>query len=46
VRRQIVVARIVYLLLRLAHAAQTSVESLLTFTRLVSANHDPAPTTS
>jgi Transposase DDE domain/Domain of unknown function (DUF4372) len=38
VRTQIAVALIVYLLLRLAHAAQTAVESLLTFTRLVSAN--------
>lgn len=38
VRTQIAVALIVYLLLRLAHAAQTKIESLLTFTRLVSAN--------
>jgi hypothetical protein len=38
VRTQIAVALIVYLLLRLAHAAQTAVASLLTFTRLVSAN--------
>jgi hypothetical protein len=38
VRTQIAVALIVYLLLRLAHAAQTAVESLLTFTRLVGAN--------
>jgi len=38
VRTQIAVALIVYLLLRLAHAAQTAVESLLIFTRLVSAN--------
>jgi hypothetical protein len=38
VRTQIAVALIVYLLLRLAHAAQTMVASLLTFTRLVSAN--------
>jgi Transposase DDE domain/Domain of unknown function (DUF4372) len=38
VRTQIAVALVVYLLLRLAHAAQTSVASLLTFTRLVSAN--------
>jgi hypothetical protein len=38
VRTQIAVALIVYLLLRLAHAAQTAVESLLTFARLVSAN--------
>ena len=34
-RTQIAVALIVYLLLRLAHAAQTAIESLLTFTRLV-----------
>jgi len=38
VRTQIAIALIVYLLLRLAHAAQTEVPSLLTFTRLVSAN--------
>lgn len=38
VRTQIAVALIVYLLLRLAHAAQTTVPSLLTFSRLVSAN--------
>jgi IS4 transposase len=38
VRTQIAVALIAYLLLRLAHAAQTAVESLLTFTRLVRAN--------
>lgn len=38
VRTHIAVALIVYLLLRLAHAAQTAIESLLTFTRLVSAN--------
>jgi IS4 transposase len=38
VRTQIAIALIVYLLLRLAHAAQTAVASLLTFTRLVSAN--------
>jgi len=38
VRTQIAVALIVYLLLRMAHAAQTAVDSLLTFTRLVSAN--------
>jgi hypothetical protein len=38
VRTQIAVALIVYLLLRLAHAAQTAVDSLLTFTRLVTAN--------
>jgi hypothetical protein len=38
VRTQIAVALIVYLLLRLAHAAQTAVDSLLTFTRLVNAN--------
>src|SRR5262249_9596324 len=38
VRTQIAVALIVYLLLRLAHAAQTAIESLLNFTRLVSAN--------
>lgn len=38
VRIQIAVALIAYLLLRLAHAAQHSVEGLLTFTRLVRAN--------
>jgi hypothetical protein len=38
VRTHIAVALIVYLLLRLAHAAQTAIESLLIFTRLVSAN--------
>jgi hypothetical protein len=38
VRTQIAAALIVYVLLRLAHAAQTAVESPLTFTRLVSAN--------
>lgn len=38
VRTHIAVALIVYLLLRLAHAAQTAVASLLTFTRLVTAN--------
>ena len=38
VRTQIAVALIVYVLLRLAHAAQTSVASLLTFVRLVRAN--------
>ena len=38
VRIQIAVALIAYVLLRMAHAAQTSVESLLTFTRLVRAN--------
>jgi hypothetical protein len=38
VRTQIAVALIVYLLLRMAHAVQTAVASLLTFTRLVSAN--------
>jgi Transposase DDE domain/Domain of unknown function (DUF4372) len=38
VRTQIAVALIVYLLLRLAHAAQNAVESLLTFSRLVGAN--------
>jgi DDE family transposase len=38
VRTHIAVALIVYLLLRLAHAAQTAIESLLTFTRIVSAN--------
>jgi IS4 transposase len=38
VRIQIAVALIAYVLLRMAHAAQASVESLLTFTRLVRAN--------
>jgi len=38
VRVQIAVALIAYLLLRMAHAAQSSVDSLLTFTRLVRAN--------
>jgi IS4 transposase len=38
VRTQIAVALIAYLLLRMAHAAQNSVASLLTFTRLVRAN--------
>ena len=38
VRIQIAVALIAFLLLRLAHAAQNSVKSLLTFTRLVRAN--------
>lgn len=38
VRIQIAVALIVFLLLRLAHAAQASVQSLLTFTRLIRAN--------
>ena len=38
VRTQIAVALIVYLLLRMAHAVQMAVASLLTFTRLVSAN--------
>lgn len=38
VRTQIAVALIAYLLLRMAHAAQTSVASLLIFTRLVRAN--------
>ena len=38
VRVQIAVALIAYLLLRMAHAAQKSVKSLLTFTRLVRAN--------
>jgi hypothetical protein len=50
VRTQLAVALIVYLLLRLAHSAQTAIESLLNFTRIVSANlmdcrsiHDLAP---
>lgn len=38
VRIQIAVALIAYLLLRMAHAAQRAVTSLLTFTRLVRAN--------
>jgi IS4 transposase len=38
VRIQIAVALIAYVLLRMAHAAQNSVDSLLTFTRLVRAN--------
>jgi hypothetical protein len=38
VRIQIAVALIAYLLLRMAHAAQNSVENLLTFTRLVTNN--------
>jgi IS4 transposase len=38
IRVQIAVALIAYLLLRLAHAAQTTVDSLLTFTRLVRTN--------
>jgi hypothetical protein len=38
VRTHIAVALIVYLLLRMAHAAQITIESLLNFTRLVSAN--------
>ena len=38
VRIQIAVALIAYLLLRMAHAAQNSVVSLLTFTRLVRTN--------
>lgn len=38
VRVQIAVALIAYLLLRMAHAAQNSAQSLLTFTRLVRAN--------
>lgn len=38
VRAQIAVALIAYLLLRLAHATQRAVPSLLTFTRLVRAN--------
>jgi IS4 transposase len=38
VRIQIIVALITFLLLRLAHSAQCTVHSLLTFTRLVRAN--------
>jgi IS4 transposase len=38
VRVQIAVALIAYLVLRMAHSAQSSVQSLLTFTRLVRAN--------
>ena len=38
VRIQIAVALIVFLLLRMAHAAQTAVTSLLTFTRLIGRN--------
>jgi transposase len=38
VRIQIAVALIVFLLLRMAHAAQTAVTSLLTFTRLIGHN--------
>jgi IS4 transposase len=38
IRIQIAVALIAYLLLRMAHALQYAVESLLTFTRLVRAN--------
>ena len=38
VRIQIAVALITYLLLRMAHATQSSVASMLTFTRLVRAN--------
>jgi hypothetical protein len=38
VRAQIAVALIAFLLLRMAHAAQTAVPSILTFTRLVRAN--------
>ena len=38
VRIQIAVALIVFLLLRMAHATQTAVTSLLTFTRLVGRN--------
>jgi hypothetical protein len=38
VRIQIAVALIAFLLLRLAHTTQTSIQSLLTFTRLVRAN--------
>jgi hypothetical protein len=38
VRIQLAVALIVFLILRMAHAAQTGVESLLTFTRLVGRN--------
>lgn len=37
-RVQIAVALIAYLLLRMAHVAQSTVGSLLTFTRLVRAN--------
>ncbi len=38
IRAQIAVALIAFLLLRMAHAAQTSIASLLTFARLVRAN--------
>jgi hypothetical protein len=38
VRTQIAVALIVSVLLRLAHAAQTAIDSFTTFVRLVSAN--------
>ncbi len=38
VRVQIAVALIAYLLLRMAHAAQSAIDSLLTFTRLVRGN--------
>jgi hypothetical protein len=38
VRIQIAIALIVFLLLRMAHASQTSVKTLLAFTRLVSEN--------
>jgi hypothetical protein len=38
VRTQLAIALIAFLLLRMAHALQTSVESLLTFTRLVAQN--------
>jgi hypothetical protein len=38
VRIQIAVALIVYLLIRSAHALQSSVKSLLTFTRLIAQN--------
>jgi Transposase DDE domain/Domain of unknown function (DUF4372) len=38
IRIQIAVALIAYLLLRLAHAAQSSVDGLLAFTRLIKAN--------
>jgi len=38
VRIQIAVALIAFLLLRIAHALQNSVQSLLTFTRLVAQN--------
>jgi hypothetical protein len=38
VRVQLAVALIAYLLLRLAHASQTTIDSLLTFTRLVRLN--------